>query len=42
MKRAKKDAASFQQLGVSQMEKIKGGKTIVIINPDGSTTTMTI
>ncbi len=40
MKRVKKDAASFQQLGAAQMEKVKGGKTIIVINPDGSTTTL--
>ncbi len=42
MKREKKDAASFKKIGVSQMENIKGGKTIVVINPDGSSTTITI
>jgi len=31
MKRVKKDAACFKQLGTAQMGKIKGGETVEII-----------
>jgi hypothetical protein len=42
MKRVKKDPASFQQLGASQMGKVKGGDTIQVMGPDGKPITVTI
>lgn len=42
MKRVKKNAASFQQLGAAQMGKVKGGETITVVGPNGQTTTITI
>jgi hypothetical protein len=35
MKRVKKDAASFKQLGTAQMGKIKGGETVEVIDANG-------
>ena len=42
MKRVKKDAANFQQLGAAQMGKVKGGETIEVIGPDGQKIKITI
>jgi len=36
MKRVKKDAASFQQLGTAKMKKVRGGEFIEVLAPDGS------